>query len=71
MVSARETRSLRPFWPDLRQPEIVGCADEPAVSLSHRGGSPPSVAHGHDIDNFLSIGVLQAPKETRLRDNPS
>jgi glutamate decarboxylase len=21
-----------------------------------RRGSPPSVAHGHDIDNFLSIG---------------
>jgi hypothetical protein len=27
-----------------------------------RRGSPLSVAHGRDIDNFLSIGVPQAPR---------
>jgi hypothetical protein len=26
-----------------------------------RRGSAPSVAHGHDIDNILSIGIPQAP----------
>jgi len=32
-----------------------------------REGSPPSVAHGHDIDNILSIGVPQAPRQRTER----
>jgi hypothetical protein len=31
------------------------------LSPSATEGAPPSVAHGRDIDNFLSIGVPQAP----------
>jgi hypothetical protein len=43
---------------------LAGCATADDVGLYQRAGcppqlrrgSPPSVAHGHDIDNFLSIG---------------
>ena len=62
--SPRETRSLRPFCPDVRQPAIWGCTGEPAVLPQLREGSPPSVAHGRDIDNFLSIGRPQAPRSS-------
>ncbi len=36
--SPLETRSLRPFWPDVRQPTMLGCTGEPAVPLSYGGG---------------------------------
>jgi hypothetical protein len=36
--SPRETRSLRPFCSDVRQPAIWGCTSEPAVPLSYGGG---------------------------------
>jgi hypothetical protein len=61
--SPLETRSLRPFWSDVRQLAIWGCTGEPAVLPQLRRGSPQSVAHGRDIDNFLSIGRSQAPSD--------
>ncbi len=49
---------------------LAGCATARDIGLCRRAGclpqlrrgSPPSVAHGRDIDNFLSIGVPQAPR---------
>ncbi len=52
---------------------MFGCTGKPAVLPQLRRGSAPRVAHGHDIDNFLSIGTSQAPRpvdaEERLRSN--
>ena len=49
---------------------LTGCAAAGDIGLCRRAGclpqrrrgSSPSVAHGYGIDNFLSIGVPQAPK---------
>jgi hypothetical protein len=62
MVSAGDEVSAS-LLPDVRQPAIWGCTGEPAVLPQLRRGSPPSVAHGRDIDNFLSIGRSQAPRQ--------
>ena len=47
---------------DSRQPAIWGCAGRAGCPPATRRGLAPSVAHGRDIDNFLSIGVPQAPR---------
>lgn len=65
MVSAGDEVSAS-LWPDSRQPVILGCAGEPAVPRLRRE-SPASVAHGRDIDNFLSIGISQAPSRRAQR----
>jgi len=41
----------------------IGLYRQAGCSPSATEGSPPSVAHGHDIDNFLSIGRPQAPSD--------
>ena len=56
--SPLETRSLRPFWPDVRQPAIWLSAN--GVLLSYGGGAA-SVAPA-DIDNFCRRGP-QAPED--------
>ena len=40
----------------------VGLYRQAGCSPSATEGSAPRVAHGHDIDNFLSIGTSQAPR---------
>jgi hypothetical protein len=39
----------------------IGLCRASRLSPRLRRGSPPSVAHGHDIDNIFSIEVPQAP----------
>ena len=38
VYARRRHGSLRPCWPGVRQSGILGCAGEPAVSLSYGGG---------------------------------
>lgn len=53
----------------MRQPAMLDCASKPAVLPPATEGSPPKVAHWHDIDNLLSIRIPQAPRsETSVNE---